>query len=46
MQRKLWDQAQTVARGRLARIERGETSAPEQVVRILWMFVGLPAVRR
>ncbi|HYH35019.1 MAG TPA: hypothetical protein VD814_07710 [Nocardioides sp.] len=43
---KLWDEEQTEARGRLARIERGEMTAPERVVRILRVFVGLPAVRR
>lgn len=43
VQRELWDQAMTVARARLARIERGESWAPAQTVRCLRVFVGLPA---
>lgn len=34
-----WDRAQTEARARLARIERGESAAPEPVVRVLRLFV-------
>ncbi|MCU1613133.1 MAG: hypothetical protein JWO98_673 [Frankiales bacterium] len=44
-QREWWDRAQTEAKGRLARIDRGESWAPAQVVRCLRMFVG-PEVRR
>ncbi|WP_167759162.1 hypothetical protein [Blastococcus sp. TF02A-35] len=44
-QREWWEQAQTEARARLARIDRGETSAPAQVVRCLRLFVG-PEMRR
>jgi hypothetical protein len=43
-QQEWWDQAQTEVRGRLARIDRGETSAPARVVRCLRVFVAL-AVR-
>lgn len=34
-----WAEAQTEVRARLARIDRGETTAPAQVVRCLRVFV-------
>lgn len=40
-----WDRMQTEVRGRLARIDRGETSAPAAVIRCLRVFVA-PEVRR
>jgi hypothetical protein len=45
LQQEWWDRAQTEVRGRLARIDRGESWAPEQVVRCLRVFVA-PEVRR
>jgi hypothetical protein len=44
-QREWWDRAQTEVCGRLARIDRGESWAPAQVVRCLRVFVA-PEVRR
>lgn len=44
-QRDMWDRAQTEARARVARLERGESWAPAQVVRCLRVFVA-PEVRR
>jgi hypothetical protein len=44
-QREWWDTAQTEARARLARIDRGESWAPPSVVRCLRVFVA-PEVRR
>jgi len=44
-QREWWDQAVTEVRARLARVERGETTAPASVVRCLQVFVA-PEVRR
>jgi hypothetical protein len=44
-QREWWDRAQTEARARLARIDRGDSWAPAQVVRCLRVFVA-PEVRR
>jgi hypothetical protein len=45
LQREWWDRARTEARARLARIDRGDSWAPAQVVRCLRVFVG-PEVRR
>jgi hypothetical protein len=36
---ELWQQTRTEVRARLARIQRGETTAPEQVVRLLRAFL-------
>lgn len=44
LQREWWDRAQTEVRARPARIDRGETTAPAQVVRCLQTFVA-PEVR-
>lgn len=44
-QRELWATVQTETRARLARIDRGESWAPAQVVRCLRAFVA-PEVRR
>jgi hypothetical protein len=45
-QREMWEQAQTEVRARLARIDRGETTAPEPVVRCLRAFVRAPTEPR
>jgi hypothetical protein len=44
-QQELWGQAQVEVRARLARLDRGESWAPAQVVRCLRAFVA-PEVRR
>lgn len=38
-QRQLWEEAREQVRYRLARIERGESWAPPQMVRVLRAFV-------
>jgi hypothetical protein len=44
-QREWWDQARTEVVARLARIDRGDSWAPAQVVRCLRVFVA-PELRR
>jgi hypothetical protein len=44
-QQEWWNRAQTEVQARLARIDRGETTAPAQVVRCLRVFLA-PEVRR
>lgn len=46
VEHELWEKAQTEARALLSRLDRGETTAPETVIRHLRIFTGRDDGRR